>query len=208
MILFQLFVVLPPTMGPNLFLAFRITNPELLASLREVHYNCVKKDTRLKDLIAPLETAHVGIDVFRVENDRLEEVKTILRDVFDEYKAGQAEDDKRSVTFKGLGMFGETVLFAKPDKGTELLRELHKISREALEKAGIEISGFPDYVPHITLFKSNNHQKEISRECMGVMVDAELGSQDVEDIRLLSIPKARDSTGYYYCEDVYKIAQE
>ena len=121
-------------------------------------------------------------------------------------KREQAEEDKKSVTFKGLDMFGRTVLFAKPDKGTEFLHELHKITREAFENAGIKSSGFPTYVPHITLFKSNNHQKEIPWECKEVMVDAELGSQEVKDISLLSIPKARDPSGYYYCEDVYDIA--
>ena len=74
-------VVLPPTMDrPNLFLAFRITNPELLASLRDVHYNCVNKEIKLKDLIVPLETAHVGIDVFRVEEERLEEEEDNLQE--------------------------------------------------------------------------------------------------------------------------------
>ena len=191
--------------GPNFFLAFQITNPGLLESLRGVQYNCVLENRKLKELIAPLETAHVGIGVFRVEDERLEEVKTILRDVFEKYRAEQEEDDKRSVTFKGLDMFGESVLFAKPDRGTEFIRKLHKISNDALKKAEIKMFEFENFNPHITLFKSNNHLREIPTTCKEAIGDVELGSQDVEDIGLLSIPKPREDNGYYYTEEVYNL---
>ena len=199
-------------MGPNLFLAFQITNPELIANLRKVLYTCVEKENGLKDFISPLESAHVTLDVFRVETENLEEAKSMFQDVFDQHIQTITREVRKSVTFKGLDMFGKTVLFAKPDQGSDFLQKVHKAFRKALEDAGIEIHGYKEYNPHLTLLQvktsKENQLREIPKACLENMEDVELGSQEVKQIQLLSISKPKDSLGYYHCEDVYNLAED
>ena len=199
-------------MGPNLFLAFQITNPELIANLRKVLYTCVEKENGLKDFIAPLETAHVTLDVFRVETENLADAKLMLQDVFDRHIKTIWKEVGKSVTFKGLDMFGKTVLFARPDQGSDFLQKVHKVFRKALEDAGIGINGYKDYNPHLTLLQvktsKENQLKEIPKACLENMENVELGSQEVKQIQLLSISKQKDSVGYYHCEDVYNLAEK
>ena len=194
-----------------MFLAFQISNPELILNLRKVHFKCVEKENRLKDFIVPLETAHVSLDVFRVENGRLEEAKLILQDVFDQHIKTIETDVEKIVTFKGLDMFGGSVLFAKPNTGNEYLQKIHKVFRKALIDNKFEIHGYNTYNPHLTMFKVNaskdNGLREIPRAFLQVMEDFELGSQEVKQIQLLSIPKEKGSSGYYYCEDLYNLAE-
>ena len=113
--------------GPNLFLAFQISNPDLLANLRNVHFKAVEKEHRLKDFIVALQTAHVTINVFRVEPERLEEAKLILQEAFNQHmKTKKTETEKGvRITFKCLDMFDKGILFAKPDTGSEYLQEIH-----------------------------------------------------------------------------------
>ena len=197
-------------MSPNVFLAIKITNQELVQNLRKAHFNCVMEDNRLKDFITPLETAHVTLNVFRVENDRLEEAKAILQDVFianlEEFK------HKEPISFQGLGMFGKTVLYVKPKTGLEYLKTAHEVFKAALEKNNFELTGHGSYNPHVTIFQVRGggggiSLREIPRECGKGMENMEFGSQEVEKIQFLSMSKDKDSSGYYYCEDTYNLPQ-
>ena len=194
-------------MSPNVFLAFQITNPELIKNLRKAHFNCVMKDNRLKDFITPLETAHVTLNVFRVESERLEEAKVIIQEVF---KANIEQlKPEGPVSFQGLGMFGKTVLFAKPNTGIEFLQRAHDIFKEALGKNNFDLTGHGSYNPHVTLFQvrgaAGNSLKEIPRQCFEDMEEMEFGSQEVEEIQFLSMTKEKDSSGYFYSEDSYNL---
>ena len=193
--------------SPNMFLAFQISNPDLIKNLRNVHFNSVMKDNRLKDFITPLETAHVTLNVFRVEKDRLEEAKLILKEAFE----ANIEEmkPKEIASFKGLGMFGKHVLFAKPNNGFEYMHRVHDIFKTALAAHDFDVEGSRSYNPHLTLLQvkgaSGNELKEIPRECFTDMEDLEFGSQEIEEIQFLSMNKEKDSSGYYYCEDFYKL---
>eukprot|EP00092_Neocalanus_flemingeri_P032194 GFUD01034991.1.p1 GENE.GFUD01034991.1~~GFUD01034991.1.p1 ORF type:complete len:197 (+),score=52.68 GFUD01034991.1:54-644(+) len=192
--------------SPNMFLAFQITDPDLIKNLRNAHFNCVVKDHRLKDFINPLETAHVTLGVFRVEIDRLEEAKKVIKEAFE----ANLEEMKPEgmISFKGLGMFGRTVLFAKPNTGIDYLNRVNGIFKAALAAHDFDVMD-KSYNPHITLFQvkgaSQNELKEIPRECFQDMEDQEFGSQKVEEIQFLSMYKKKDESGYYYCEDSYKV---
>jgi nucleoid DNA-binding protein len=70
-------------------------------------------------------TAHVTLNVFRVENDKLEEAKVILQEVF-KTNIEQLKPEG-PVTFKSFGMFSQSVLFAKPNIGIEFLQRAHDI---------------------------------------------------------------------------------
>ena len=194
-------------MSPNVFLAIKITNQELIENLRKAHFNCVMEDNRLKDFITPLETAHVTLAVFRVEDKRLEEAKAILQEVvnanLEEFK------QRKPISFQGLGMFGKSVLFVKPNAGREYLKRAHEVFKEALEKNNFELTGHGSYNPHVTIFQvrggGGNSLKEIPRECGKGLEKMEFGSQEVDEIQFLSMSKDKDSSGYYYCEDTYNL---
>jgi len=191
--------------SPNMFLAIQISNPDLKKNLRKVHFNCVVKDNRLKDFIAPLETAHITLNVFRVENDRLEEAKLVLREAFENHLEEMKSEE--TISFKGLGMFGNTVLFTKPNIGIEFLHRVHNIFQTALSAHKFDVGGSRSYNPHLTLMqvKGTSEMKEIPRDSFQDMEDLEFGSQDFQEIQFLSMSKEKDSSGYYYCEDLYNL---
>eukprot|EP00092_Neocalanus_flemingeri_P029006 GFUD01031490.1.p1 GENE.GFUD01031490.1~~GFUD01031490.1.p1 ORF type:complete len:201 (+),score=53.30 GFUD01031490.1:69-671(+) len=196
--------------SPNLFLAFQISNPDLISNLRKVHFNCVQKENRLKDFIVPLETAHVTLNVFRVENERLEEAKLILQEAFKLHIKTMTVKAK-VVTFKGLDMFDKSVLFAKPDAGIEYLQEIHNVFKKALADNNFTDYGYHTFNPHLTMFQvkgTRENFKAIPTECLKGMENFELGIQEMKELQLLSIPKAKDGSGYYYCEDLYNLAEE
>ena len=194
-------------MSPNVFLAIKITNQDLIKNLREAHFNVVMKDNRLKDFITPVETAHVTLNVFRAEEDRLEEAKKILRDTFeanlDKFKATE------SLTFKGLGMFGTGVLFVKPNAGVEFLNSAYEVFKAALAKHNFKLSEYDSYNPHITIFQVSGARESslntIPSETFKDIADMEFGCQEVEEIQFLSMSKEKDREGFYYCEDSYTL---
>jgi len=191
-------------MAPNVFLAIQITNQDLIRNLREAHFKVVMKDTKLKDFITPVETAHVTLNVFKVEKDRLEEAKKILKETF------EANLDKfkipEPITFKGLGMFGTSVLFVKPNIGVEFLHKANEVFKTALSKNNFEVTSHDSYNPHITIFQvSGGGLNSIPKETFKDIKDMEFGCQEVAEIQFLSMNKDKDSSGYYHCEDSYKL---
>ena len=152
-----------------------------------------------------LETAHVTIDVFQVENERLDEAKIILKNAFSTYMKTVKIEETRYVSFEGLGMFGTSVLFAKPSSGRDFLQDIHKMFRQALKNARIKIHGYDAYTPHLTLLQAP-HGSDIPRACLEGTAGVELGRQEVKQIQLLSILKKKDSVGYYHCEDSYQLS--
>ena len=112
-------------MAPNVFIAFKITNKNLLANLRDVHLQYVLKDNDLAEHIVPLDTAHVTLNVFCADEERLEELKNILREVFEGNKKDLIPNGP--IKFQGLGTFGKAVLYAKPVSGFDFLKRINRI---------------------------------------------------------------------------------
>ena len=55
------------------------------------------------------------------------------------------------------------------------------------------------------LEKFNILKTEISKKSFQDMENLEFGSQKIEGIQFLSMKKEKDSSGYFHCEDLYKL---
>jgi len=194
---------------PNYFLALQIDNKDTIDKFREVQFKYVKNDYRLKDSIVSVQTAHVTIEVFRAEENQLEDLKKILKDALKEYEKNTEE---KNIVFKELGMFSDKVLYAKPEsnEGETYLHELHKTVRTTLKENGFQIFGHDTYNPHSTLLHvkvdGQSVLKGIPKSIIDDCKDIELGIQEIKEIQLLSMDKEKDDSGYYHCEDVFKVS--
>ena len=87
----------------NYFLAIRISDPLVIEKLKKVHFEFVKSHYNLKDGIVPLDEAHITLNVLTVEEEKLEEVKNLLRSAFEEKKSLIPPEN---IELKGLDSFG------------------------------------------------------------------------------------------------------
>ena len=140
----------------NYFLAVRITDASLLENLRKVHFEFVKSDNTLKNVLVPLEEAHITLNVFHVENGRLEEMKGILRTAFEESK-GLIPPEQ--IHLQGLNSFGRTIVYAEPVSGVEFLHQVHDMFHEVLKRNNVD-TDTRSYTPHLTLFNSRGQIKQ------------------------------------------------
>ena len=88
----------------NYFLAIRISDPLVIEKLKNVHFEFVKSHYNLKDGIVPLDEAHITLNVLTVEEEKLEEVKDLLRAAFEENKSLIPSE---KIELKGLDSFGK-----------------------------------------------------------------------------------------------------
>ena len=196
-------------MAPNVFVAIKITDKQLIANFRAAQASCVKNEHQMKDFILPTEKAHLGLVVFNVPEDRLEEAKKVLREALE---ANQEElKDKEKISFEGLSIFGSTVLWARPVNGVDFLHKLNRILRNALEKNSFVVTDNKTYIPHVTLFNANGKRKpgsnfrDIPKDCYKEVASKAFGTQTIENIQFLSMQKEIDLSGYYYCEESYNL---
>jgi len=193
---------------PNYFVALQIDNEDTIEKFKEVQFKYVKNDYRLKDFIVSLQTAHVTIEVFRAEENQLEDLKKMLKDALKEY---EKNTEQKNIVFKELGMFSNKVVYAKPEsnEGEIYLHELHKTVRNTLKQNGFQIFGHDTYNPHSTLLHDKNdgqsQLKGIPKSIIDECKDIELGRQEIKEIQLLSMDKEKDDSGYYHCEDVFQV---
>ena len=68
---------------PNAFLSFPITNGNLLKNLYLIQNQYLSKDNRLEEFLYPLESTHISLLGFHVDEQRKEECKLILKEIFE-----------------------------------------------------------------------------------------------------------------------------
>ena len=67
-----------PSTRPSHFLTIRLKDPDLLTNLRAVHEHFVRRDETIKNYIEPVSTAHITLNVLKVEDENLQESSTDL----------------------------------------------------------------------------------------------------------------------------------
>ena len=93
------FLQMETKVKPNVFLALPITSDLVKESLEKIQQEYIAKDERLKEFLVPIAGAHITLVVFHVEEERLEESRRILRDVFEDELRGKKS--RRSVVLGG-----------------------------------------------------------------------------------------------------------
>merc|ERR1719154_417390 len=124
----------------------------------------------------------------------------------------------RTIAFKGVGVFGSKVLFAKPDVESEFLSRLRSDLHNVLEECE-DIHLFEKnrkFNPHVTMFKVR-HERRRGKKSEGNnkievgdidgLSDYEFGKEIAEEIELLSMDKPKAADGYYFSEGYFPLLQ-
>lgn len=79
----------------------------------------------------------------------------------------QGKFDIQDLEFQGLGMFRNSVVWAAPVNGTEFLQSIYDLVENVLLENKCK-SILPSFIPHVTLFKSNEVDMKISSRDIGI----------------------------------------
>ena len=173
----------------------------------------IAKNEVLSKHIEPPCKAHITLSVMNLDDDDLETCKNMLQEKF---KPNLTEAD-RTLTFEGIGRFGNRVLFVKPNLGIESLKKMHLELQNLLIESEIKTEVGREYNPHVTLFKTSKPKGGRKRNSKGKdktgfdddlieeFKDINFGEEIVEEIQLLSMNKPKAEDGYYHCEASFSL---
>ena len=93
---------------------------------------------------------------------------------------------------KGLGSFGEKIVFADIRHGRDQLIAMNAVFREAFESEGYECDA--RFTPHITILKATNDREGVSRSTYADLRDCRFGEQEVTSLSLVSMDRGQHKT--------------
>jgi len=166
--------------------------------MQRVHDFCVEKDASLAKHKLPLEKAHVTLLVAHVEEENLPKAKAAIEGALQEV-ISSFPDNKFQLEIKGMGNFGNTVVFAQVGFGRRFLEQLNRSLLKRFESMGFDSDNRFDS-PHSTLLKVTQGHKGIPPELYSKFSEQEFGTQEVTKIKLLSMTKKPTPEGRYHCE--------
>jgi len=181
----------------------------LKSKIEELQEDLVKNDERLKEFVVNTAKAHVTLVVFHVEEERLDEAKQVLKNIYVKYVQGKVIEN---IVFDGIGKFGSKVIYAKPVQGLGDLTIFNKVFTNGLIEHGFQVCG-DGFTPHLTIFKGERQRgrknkkdkQNVIRDNFSELVECTFGEQEVNTIQFLSMEKEKDERGYYFCEDFFEI---
>ena len=136
---------------PNVFVAVELSNPEIIKNLKEVQDHACQFDPKLKTNAVPLQKTHVTLLVANVQEEELQKAKAVISKTFRDNLGSIVPENKFSVKIKGVGSFGDKVVFAEVDEGKPSLMRINEELLNAFETAGFDCDS--RYTPHVTLMK-------------------------------------------------------
>lgn len=185
------------TKRPNVFLAVPLDCPALLSSLQEVAAACEAHQKDLGRLRIPSQKIHITLLVTNVQEEELPQAREIVERTLRDKVVRDLAETSFEVELKGVGSFGNRVVFAKIEKGILQLKKLNEAFHVAFKDAGFECDPRP-YAPHVTLLKVMGRNREgIPSAAYGEFTERVFGSQTVRRVDLLSMTKWSDGGGYY-----------
>jgi len=184
-----------------------------LEKIDKLQTDLIAKNEVLAKYIEPPCKAHITLSVMHLDDEELETCKNMLQE---KYKQSLSEAE-RTLSFEGIGRFGNRVLFVKPNTGIESLQKMQLELQNLLIESDLKTEVGRDYHPHVTLFKTskpkggrkrNNKGKDklgFDDELIEEFKDLDFGEEIVEDIQLLSMNKPKAEDGYYHCEASFSL---
>eukprot|EP01083_Nonionella_stella_P230109 813797_1 len=199
----------------NYFMAWRIRNPELCASLGDVQSTISDALPPMRRLLIDPSTFHITLTLLCLETpEQVEAAKLAVHGMRPEFMDIVPETDSVRLYVKDLGHFNNKVLFAKVDdsegKIPDVLAQLFRMSSKSFEKAGLYTDRDP-FKPHITLLKmsrlsklkkserqelKNNDFPGIPPSTYARHKDQDFGREAVNCIELCAMKRCK-ADGYY-----------
>lgn len=165
--------------------------------MEEFQSQCLHNEPKLRSFLVSPKKAHITVLVLHVEEDRLEEAKSIFEHCQDHF----SNDNVFDVEFSGIGSFGNRVLFAKPSGNIERIVRLSETFQAKYSEQNFQCEFKLD--PHLTLFKVKAKRKALKKippSSYDGLEDYSFGIQSFRTVQLLSMTKPVAESGNYYCE--------
>eukprot|EP00794_Sanderia_malayensis_P015438 gene15438-17014_t len=199
---------------PNYFLAIRIDDDIICKEAEKFQDSVVEQESLFKHVLVNPSTLHITFLVMRIDNDHdMQNAKQALHEYSDELQKIYRQSTK-GLVFKGLGNFGNKVVFMKiEDKSPvlESLQTMFQLLKESYDSKSIELSdnGEGRFKPHVTLMKMSknfgrmrkNGIKKIDNKFTRNYEDHNFGTQTFSEILLCSMLDKKDSSGFYNVVD-------
>ena len=154
--------------------------------MEEFQSQCLAKEPKLRSFLVSPKKAHITVLVLHVEDERMEEAKSIFQCCRDEL----SNDKVFEVEFAGVGAFGNRVLFAKPSGNIERILRLSETFQAKYSEQNFPCEFKVD--PHLTLLKVKAKRKalkKIPRSSYEGLEDYRFGIQSFKTVQLLSMTK-------------------
>ena len=154
--------------------------------MEEFQSQCLANEPKLRSFLVSPKKAHITLLVLHVEEDRMEEAKSIFENCRD-----HASNDKGfEVEFAGVGAFGNRVLFAKPSGNIERILSLSETFQAKYSEHNFHCEN--NGHPHLTLLKVKAKRKALKKipsSSYEGLEDYRFGVQSFRTVQLLSMTK-------------------
>ena len=164
----------------------QVDSEEIQRNMTEFQTHCLDNEPKLRSFLVSPKKAHITVLVLHVEDDRLEEAKSIFQHCGDHF----SNDESFEVEFTGVGAFGNRVLFAKPSGNIERIARLSETFQAKYSEQNFDCEYKPN--PHLTLLKVKAKRKALKKipgSSYDGLEDYRFGIQSFKTVQLLSMTK-------------------
>ena len=143
---------------PMHFLALRLGDPLLHEGVRQLQAEIITREPSLAQCTVPPERSHLTCLVFQASSDEDLQVARETLAACTPLVAAEFGGEPPTVTVKGLGRFGQNVLFAELEAGAEkdrLCRFVEDVRMRFAERNLLAGTNGETWTPHVTLLKTS-----------------------------------------------------
>jgi len=187
----------------NHFLALRVRNPAILASIKTIGGKYSEAHKFNGKGVTPWRKSHVTLCVFHLADENVERAKILLDECAQ--TINQKWSKLEPLSIKGVGNFDKSVVFAGVEEN-ESLSSIASITREAISSAVEHFDPKP-FHPHVTIFKpqrKNKFQKP-KMSFFKPIGEFDFGQESISTIELCSMTKPQQPDGFYHVEHIVSL---
>ena len=196
---------------PNYFVCIRMSNPSIRQRARQVQDALVSRDGRLADGLLPVSALHITACVLQVKNDsQLETAKRVMCDAQRHMVA--LFSGAEPLTVHGVADFRGRVIYGALETTPEMQR-LHRLLVRRFNDAGIATPGnYEPFTAHMTIMKMTRPMcrematSHVDSAAYRDFVDAEFGTQVVDNVHLCPMARKFEEDGFYHREETIDIS--
>ncbi|XP_033738704.1 A-kinase anchor protein 7-like [Pecten maximus] len=182
---------------PDHFIAFQITNREILREMEQVQKSIVSKNASLLNAMTSVHKSHITLMVISLTDYHQKQRAKDALDLCASRLHSEYRNSPVVLDIAGMGSFGDRVIFAevhgKDAKKGDVLQHAHDIVQASFEEYGIYTTDTRShFTPHLTVAKTFTGPERL--EVPMSFYDHFFGSESVTSIQLCSM-KANE--GYY-----------
>ena len=198
---------------PTHFLALRLGDPLLHEAVRHTQATVVSRDPTLAPCAVPPERSHLTCLVFQANSD--DDLRAASEELASCGALANAEfgGDLPTVKIRGLGHFGQNVLFAELEAGPEkerLCKFVDDVRERFAERNLLRGTNEASWTPHVTLMKTSRVRSRSRRLAIRPAayegLEPDLGTHAFEALELCAMAGA-DSDGFYPVLDSLRFRQ-